>query len=192
MAWLDPSLQDNADSAKRLADQFRGHQLRRTGHSASKFDQLSRDANDASQSTKRLKDKLDSVGVSVDKLNRKKVNNLLRDNAVPGVNRQGGTTVRFAGGPVMPGSSYLVGEIGPGVVRPAGRRAAHGRHGRAGGSATSTPRARSSRRRWSARTANVPQAPAMAAAAPSGRVHIENLTCRTVSTPAASSGVDGT
>ncbi len=117
MAWLDPSLQDNADSAKRLADQF-GDTSAALDSASKFFDRLSRDANDASQSTKKLKDKLDSVGVSVDRLNRKKVNNLLRDTQIPGVNSQGGTTVRFAGGPVMPGSNYLVGEIGPELFVP--------------------------------------------------------------------------
>ena len=176
MAWLDPSLQDNADAAKRLADQF-GDTSAALDSASKYFDRLSRDANDASQSTKRLKDKLDSVGVSVDKLNRKKVNNLLRDNAVPGVNRQGGTTVRFAGGPVMPGSSYLVGEIGPelfvpqvGEPRMVGMGGPEIRDFHTSGTIIPTTMV------GAYMAANVPQAPAMAAAAPSGGVHIENLT----------------
>ena len=54
----------------------------------------------------------------MDNLNQKKVKNLLRDNRIPGVNSQGGTMLAM-GGPVTPGLTALVGEIGPELFVPA-------------------------------------------------------------------------
>ncbi len=175
MAWLDPSLQDNADSAKRLADQF-GDTSAALDSASKFFDRLSRGADDASRSTKNLKDKLDSVGVSVDKLNRKQVNDLLRDTPVPGVNRQGGIPALFAGGAVMAGQTALVGEIGPELFVP---NAGDPRMVGVGGpevrdfhtSGTIIPNVMIG-------TYMAAQAASSggAASAPSGGVHIENLT----------------
>jgi hypothetical protein len=85
--------------------------------------------------------------------------------------------VRFAGGPVMPGSSYLVGEIGPelfvpqvGEPRMVGMGGPEIRDFHTSGTIIPTTMV------GAYMAANVPQAPATAAAAPSGGVHIENLT----------------
>ena len=119
MAWLDPRLQQAADNTKALAKGF-GNASKAADDASKKFNALSYGANDASQQTKKLKDRLDAIGTSVDNLKRKDIDKLLGSNRIPGVNSQGGTTARFAGGPVAAGQTYLVGEIGPELFVPNG------------------------------------------------------------------------
>jgi hypothetical protein len=83
---------DTANGVKNLADGF--GQASEEADTASKwFDNASKSFSNAAGDADRLKDKLKNIGVEVDRLNGKKVKNLLRNNRIPGVNSQGGTTV---------------------------------------------------------------------------------------------------
>ena len=109
--------QSTADSVRDLADGF-GLASEKADKASKWFDGLSEKFHDAGTAGQRLKDKLANIGIEVDRLNQKKVKNLLRDNQIPGVNSQGGTMLAM-GGPVTPGLTALVGEIGPELFVPA-------------------------------------------------------------------------
>lgn len=92
MSLLDPSMRPAADAARDLANKF--GEVSAGADKASKFfDKMSEKSSAAARKTQNLKVALDKVGVAVDNLNRKKVNNLLRDTQIPGVNSQGGVPV---------------------------------------------------------------------------------------------------
>ena len=113
MALLDPSLRDAADRATALADGF-GEASEKADQASKKFRDLAKRTGDAGREANILKTRLKDVGIEVDNLNGKQVKNLLDNNPLAGVNRQGGQVPgRFAGGDVIAGQRYMVGEIGP-------------------------------------------------------------------------------
>ena len=92
MAFLDPSLKGAAEKAEGLAMGF-GEASAKADRASKKFDELARGMGKSAREGQKLKDKLSAIGVEVDNLNGKKLKNLLRNNRIPGVNSQGGTTV---------------------------------------------------------------------------------------------------
>ena len=92
MAFLDPSLKGAAEKAEGLAMGF-GEASAKADKASKKFDELAQGMGKSAREGKKLQDKLKAIGVEVDNLNQKKVNNLLKNNRIPGVNSQGGTTV---------------------------------------------------------------------------------------------------
>jgi hypothetical protein len=92
MAWIDPSLKGAAEGAEDLANGF-GEASAKADKASKKFDELAQGMGKSAREGKKLQDKLKAIGVEVDNLNQKKVNNLLKNNRIPGVNSQGGTTV---------------------------------------------------------------------------------------------------
>lgn len=109
--------QSTADSVRDLADGF-GLASEKADKASKWFDGLSTKFHDAGMKAQNLKNKLSNIGIEVDKLNNKKVKDLLRDTNIPGVNSQGGLPVRAMGGPVTGGMTALVGEIGPELFVP--------------------------------------------------------------------------
>ena len=108
---------DTAAQVKALADGF-GVASKKGDEASKYFDKLSKRFRESGTEGERLKNKLRGIGIEVDNLNQKKVKNLLRDNRIPGLNSQGGTMLAM-GGPVTPGLTALVGEIGPELFVPA-------------------------------------------------------------------------
>ena len=108
-ALLDPSLQGVADGANSLAKGF-GDASDAANRSSTYFDSLSAKAGDASRKTKQLADALRDVD------SPKKIRFVI-ETVVQGFTGLGvGAPVDgalFAGGPVLAGNTYLVGEIGP-------------------------------------------------------------------------------
>ena len=108
-ALLDPSLQGVADGANSLAKGF-GDASDAANRSSTYFDSLSTKAGDASRKTKQLADALRDVD------SPKKIRFVI-ETVVQGFTGLGvGAPVDgalFAGGPVLAGNTYLVGEIGP-------------------------------------------------------------------------------
>lgn len=99
--------QSTADSVRDLADGF-GLASEKADKASRWFDNLSTTFHDAAGRGKTLRDRLADIGIEVDRLNQKKVKNLLRDNQIPGVNSQGGTPVGDTANPMG------VGSLGPG------------------------------------------------------------------------------
>ena len=108
-ALLDPSLQGVADGANSLAKGF-GDASDAANRSSTYFDSLSTKAGDASRKTKQLADALRDVD------SPKKIRFVI-ETVVQGFTGLGvGAPVDgalAAGGPVLAGNTYLVGEIGP-------------------------------------------------------------------------------
>lgn len=107
---------ETAAQVKTLADGF-GVASEKADQGSRWFDRLSKKFSDAAFEGTKVKNRLRDIGIEVDKLNNKKVKNLLRDNQIPGVNSQGGLLPgAFAGGPVS--GPTLVGELGPELFVP--------------------------------------------------------------------------
>ena len=81
-----------AAQLRTLADGF-GKASEQADKASRWFDEASTSFMTAATSAGRLKDRLRSVGVEVDRLNNKQVKNLLRNTDIPGVNRQGGIPI---------------------------------------------------------------------------------------------------